>query len=479
MKHLTLHASSSSAPAPGAETMPSAASASCPSTMRPLAPETPPLGVRGMNNLGNTCFMASILQALFALPPLKAHFLAGGHCAAVCRARRRGSKQTGGADGDTAAPAAALSPCLACELDAAFQAAFQPSHTGSAILAAKDGVRAAGIPQGRGPWSPHALLLAWWRHSESLASYQQQDAHEFLLTLIAGAHAAVAPSAMRSPSARSLPSTPRAVGGSSSWYALAPDACDCPMHATLAGVLRSEVTCATCGTVSTVTDPFLDLSLEVPSTDTSAGIARLSSCLRRFTRRESLGPGERIHCATCGSLQPGSKLMCVDRLPPVLCLHIKRFSHAGSRANGGGGGGGILAGGLGGNRDSSKVTTHVAFPLDCLDMAPYTAEGLAEPASDMRAVPRFAQAHGGQGNCSCNDAGRAAVGTKYWCAAIVCHLGSMDGGHYVAYVRHDGKWFKCDDSWITAASNAEVAACQAYMLFYAQTSPKTEVGAPA
>jgi ubiquitin carboxyl-terminal hydrolase 22/27/51 len=58
-------------------------------------------------------------------------------------------------------------------------------------------------------------------------------------------------------------------------------------------------------------------------------------------------------------------------------------------------------------------------------------------------------------------------GSKYWCAAVVCHLGSMDGGHYVAFVRHHGQWFKCDDSWVIPATPQEVAASQAYLLFYA------------
>ena len=424
-------------------------------------------------------------QSLFALPPLKAHFLAGGHCSAVCRARCGSTWSTA-----TQAPAPAAAPCLACELDSAFQAAFTPSVApsgGAAAQVVKSGASAA-APHGRCPWSPHALLLAWWRHAESLASYQQQDAHEFLLTLIAGAHAAVAPS--RALSGGGGVSTPRVVvstprGAAASWAALAPDACTCPMHAPLAGVLRSEVQCATCGAISAVCDPFLDLSLEVTSGGegnsqhgsngaqaSSPPVVRLSTCLRRFTRRESLGPGEHINCGTCGTRQPGTKHMCVDRLPPVLCLHIKRFSHAGGAAKGGNGGGGKASGGAGDGggvlggaaaRGSSKVTTHVAFPLDCLDMAPYTAQGLATDAH-LRGVPRL----GADGLSGGAGAGGDVDGSsKYWCAAVVCHLGSMDGGHYVAFVRHHGLWFKCDDSWVTPATPQEVAASQAYLLFYA------------
>ena len=438
------------------------------------------------------------VQSLFALPPLKAHFLAGGHCSAVCRARcatRPATTPAAASAAPGAATATAAAPCLACELDSAFQAAFRPSVAPGAAAAhsvVKGDTRAAAAAaaaHGRCPWSPDALLFAWWRHADSLASYQQQDAHEFLLTLIAGAHAAVAPSRAVS-SGGGVGGTPRVVvstprgAAAASWASLAPDACGCPMHATLAGVLRSEVQCATCGSVSAVCDPFLDLSLEVTAAGevsvqrggaaqqaSSPPVARLSSCLRRFTRRESLGPGEHISCGTCGTRQPGTKHMCVDRLPPVLCLHIKRFSHAGAAGKGGSsggrGGGGRANGGdgagvLGGAaaRGSSKVTTHVAFPLDCLNMAPSTAPGWAADAH-LRAVPR--RGGEGVGGGASSDAGGDVDG----CAAVVCHLGSMDGGHYVAYVRHHGQWFKCDDSWVTPATPEEVAASQAYLLFYA------------
>ena len=53
--------------------------------------------------------------------------------------------------------------------------------------------------------------------------------------------------------------------------------------------------------------------------------------------------------------------------------------------------------------------------------------------------------------------------------AVVCHRGSFQGGHYVAYVRAaDGRWYLCDDAWVTAADEEVVRNCQAYMLFYAQ-----------
>ncbi|GBF87340.1 ubiquitin carboxyl-terminal hydrolase [Raphidocelis subcapitata] len=58
------------------------------------------------------------------------------------------------------------------------------------------------------------------------------------------------------------------------------------------------------------------------------------------------------------------------------------------------------------------------------------------------------------------------------CYGVVSHRGDMSAGHYVAYVRAGGSWYKCDDAWVMLADgDAEVARCQAYLLFYEQRAP--------
>jgi len=127
--------------------------------------------------------------------------------------------------------------------------------------------------------------------------------------------------------------------------------------------------------------------------------------------------------------QPAVKLVQLERLPPVLTLHLKRFS-------------------AGGGRGAAKVSAKVPFPLE-LQLGPYcSAQAPPESLSDL----------GSPGG----------GGARYELSGVVEHQGSLSGGHYTAFVRAGSSWYHMSDSHVSEADEEAVLGAQASLLFYVQ-----------
>ncbi|KAG8487788.1 hypothetical protein CXB51_018441 [Gossypium anomalum] len=354
-----------------------------------------PLGLRGLNNLGSTCFMNSVLQALLHAPPLRNYFLNDRHNSVQCR-KRSGEKL-----------------CLLCDIDAISSAMFSGDRT---------------------PYTPAHFLYSWWQHSSNLASYEEQDAHEFFISVLDGIH-----------------EKESKIGKSGK----DDGDCQCMAHRAFSGLLRSDVTCISCGFTSTTYDPCVDISLNMDTSNLSSSNANkpikpdektsastLSGCLNLFTRAERLGSDQKLHCQNCQELRDSSKQLSIRRLPLVLCLHIKRVEHSLVR------------------KISRKINQYMQFPFS-LDMTPYLSSSIVRSKFGNR-IFTF-------------EYDNTNSSAAYEIFAVIAHSGMLESGHYVTYLRLKNQWYKCDDAWISEVDEGIVRASQCYMLFYVQKLLYNEV----
>ncbi|GMH34030.1 hypothetical protein BSKO_01864 [Bryopsis sp. KO-2023] len=64
--------------------------------------------------------------------------------------------------------------------------------------------------------------------------------------------------------------------------------------------------------------------------------------------------------------------------------------------------------------------------------------------------------------------------SRYHLRGVICHSGSIAGGHYIAYVlrdRGERKWYYVSDNEVQVVSEAKVLASQAYILTYERHDP--------
>ncbi|GEQ69759.1 hypothetical protein JCM33374_g3433 [Metschnikowia sp. JCM 33374] len=231
-------------------------------------------GLKGIVNLGSTCFMSCILQTMLHNPLVRYHFFHNDQHFFNC------DSQAHYAHGDNQIDE--FSACVTCSIDSMFKEFFTSSMS--------DGY---GITN---------LLTTAWYKQKSLAGFSQQDAHEFWQFLLNEFH-----SDFERVSAQSdIPS----------------DKCNCIMHSVFSGELESSVSCGTCGTVTRKIDPLVDLSLEI---NDIKSYPTLYDCLDQFTRKELLDV--KYRCRSCRSEARAHRTLRIKKMPPVLSIQLKRFKH--------------------------------------------------------------------------------------------------------------------------------------------------------
>jgi ubiquitin carboxyl-terminal hydrolase 8 len=182
---------------------------------------------------------------------------------------------------------------------------------------------------------------------------------------------------------------------------------------------HTELTCSECGYIYNKFD--IVNTLELPIIGEPSTFITLDDCLRSFTTNEMLVGDERWECHKCKKKVNTHRSTKLWKLPEVLIITLKRF---------------VNMGGL-----FIKNDNCVYFPIDELDMAPYVS--LKQDVSNMS--------------------------TKYQLYSTINHMGSCEFGHYVSNCKNDYNdiWYHFNDHNVKYKDDIWTFVNDtAYILFY-------------
>ncbi|XP_047542359.1 ubiquitin carboxyl-terminal hydrolase 10-like [Vanessa atalanta] len=271
-------------------------------------------GLNGLRNIGNTCFMNSVLQCLSNTRPLLEYL----------------TEEKYSSDINTT-----LS-CMKGALIKAFASVIKELW--------RSGERDSVV-------NTTSLKSQVQRFAPRFMGYSQQDAQEFLRYLLEGLHedvnrVTVKPKPILTEIDDNLSDSAKALEAWSRYLRME----DSRVGDIFVGQLKSTLRCTHCHHDSVTFDPFWDLSLPIPS---RTGNLKLQQCLQHFVREEELDGDEKPTCSKCGVRRKCLKWFTVQKFPQVLVLHLKRFSPT--------------------ERFRGKLSVVVEFPLSGLDMSPFAA----------------------------------------------------------------------------------------------------------
>ncbi|XP_057340228.1 ubiquitin carboxyl-terminal hydrolase 8-like isoform X2 [Microplitis mediator] len=335
------------------------------SHMKPVFMDNMQRGTTGLKNLGNSCYMSSIIQCLSNTPYLSTYFRNNSYEDALSKNGSYGKNE---------------------KLVTAFAQVIKSLWTGT--------IRHI---------SPIELKLTLGSLSNAFGTNEQQDSHEFLILLLEWMHLA-----LRTDNKEIRPNTP--MTEAEKQYQQSLEGKRSVLSELFNGQSRSTCTCISCGFHSETYETFNSLTLSVPENSP----CELYDCIGQYLSEQSISEWK---CPKCKVARPATKKCDFVKLPPIIIIHLNRFS----------GTDGIM----------TKKNTYVKCPLVNLKLRHLVA----------------------------ND---STKNYSYDLYGLSHHIGGIHGGHYTAYCKNNQKWFKYDDDRVSAVSESDVKniSSSAYLLFY-------------
>ncbi|KAF4386609.1 hypothetical protein F8388_006564, partial [Cannabis sativa] len=375
----------------------------------------PPLGLK---NLGNSCYLNSVLQCLTYTPPL-ANFCLRKQHSSLCDSKDADRKRD----------------CPFCIIEKRIVRSLSVDLSLDAPMKIQNCLRI---------------------FSEHFRGGRQEDAHEFLRYVIDACHN----TCLR---LKKL----RRIGGSGSGGSSV-------VKEIFGGALQSQVKCISCGTESNKVDEIMDISLDVLHSNS------LKDALQRFFQPEILDGNNKYRCESCKKLVPARKQMSIRQAPNILVIQLKRFE-------------GIFGG---------KIDKSIAFE-DVLVLSSFMCKAsqfLADSSRVLQSDTLFlshlypdngketSTAAPAAANLSVLMSLNKAIGIgclklaqmdprpEYKLFGTIVHSGfSPESGHYYAYIKDAmGRWYCCNDSYVSLSTVQEVLSEKVYVLFFSRTSQRSE-----
>lgn len=318
----------------------------------------------GIFNLGNTCFFNAAIQCLIRVQPLTAYI---------------------------------MSPSFERQLNI-----INPLGSNGKIAIAYRNFL-LDICNGKSqPRNPRYLKNAIASKYSKFANYAQHDSQELLCSLLDGLHEDLNQSSKAN---GNLPEMPLPDKPDSWLRHLSRNSS--PIVDLFHGILYDNIKCNSCGFISTSHEPFLFLSLSISK---SSDNIQLKDCINSFSKSEQLDDDNKWKCEKCKNYVRATKSMGIEKCPPVLIIHLKRFNRF------------------------SKIDTNIIYP-DVIDISKFTLSKQKK---------------------------------KYQLIGVVFHIGGLNGGHYTsaAIDLPTNQWYYFNDSSVTKIDISQAHSCRAYILFY-------------
>ena len=311
----------------------------------------------GLVNLGNSCYMNSVMQCLNCLAPLVKFFTKNAHLEEVAL----------------------------------------PISSGGTVANEVGVIFSAMLNGRRSPLSLMALKSKVGELCHQFSGCEQQDSHEFLVYLLTWMHEELGGRGLSALGSCGYTPHHLAEGLTSELSVIS---------LLFQGEHRHVIACGNCHNKSMSLEPFTILSLSLPA----SGKCTLANLLENYYKECSID----YNCLKCNKGGKCFSRTFIQKLPPILILHLNRFEYSIS---------------------ARKKQNFVDFPLRHLSLGEHASSSVNFASYDLCAVSN--------------------------------HHGTMNGGHYTSYCKppQGDVWYQCDDKAVTRL-RTPVKTSTAYLLFY-------------